>query len=275
MDINHSLRVIAFNSLYFGKWNRPANDPAIPDMLLAWLRSQLDLTRAQTKRAVLMYHLPHGMFVSPFGNETFWARRYEERLEQLLEEYADTVSVIITGHTHISYHHYIANPAGKSYGNLVANRALSPLFINNPGFTLYHYYDKGDYAFPIKMQEFTFLTSKAYNSSENADQFWEALYDSQKDLGLINLSPGGIAEFAASLHRNPVKMLKYMLYKLGEPLPYSMDNESCLAKVRGQVQQVCGHYIEDALYSQECASKLLERFRYAEQHVDEEFTKYI
>lgn len=268
MDVNLNLRVISFNSLYFNTKNRPDNDPIMPNKLMDWLDYQLLLASQESKKAILLYHIPHGTFLSPFGNETFWQYRYEKQFDMLLKKYASTISILITGHTHISFHHFLSDSRGFTYGNLIVNRALSPIFVNNPGFTMYYYDNKYDY--PSKFVEYSFL-----DNNNLADPNWTNLYDSHSDMGMNNLSPKGLSDFTRSLSHNPVKLLKYMMYKLGERPHSEINTNTCLAKVRLVIEQICGHYVEDALYSDLCASELLDRFRYSEQHIEEEFAKYI
>ena len=298
-QINRYLKIISFNSIYFSNRNRPDNDPGVPEKLLQWISDQLEAAYNANQKVLFLYHLPHGTFVSPFGNETFWRPEYEARFLSLFHRYQNLISLTVTGHTHISYHrlsiglkdtYRVTNAndgttpeeaveqesafdATYHGGSLMVNRALSPLYINNPGFTIYHF-DKV-YDYPIRFDEYTFLTKRSYNSTNSPANFWVHLYDSYKDLTIPNLSPKGIAEFLQSIQKNPVKLLKYMFYKLGEPLEFSLDNDSCLAKAREMINQVCSQYIEDRLESRECATDLIAKFRYAEHIVDDSFAKYV
>ncbi len=71
------ITVISFNSLYFSNRNNPDNDPGVAEKLFSWMESALQNAAFEKRRVVLLYHLPHGTFVSPFGNETFWLCRNE------------------------------------------------------------------------------------------------------------------------------------------------------------------------------------------------------
>jgi hypothetical protein len=67
---------------------------------------------------------------------------------------------------------------------------------------------------PALLTSFTFELEQSVNSTDPM-RFWKKLYDSNKDLGMKNLTALGVSDFQARVAKNLVLFLKYVAYKLG------------------------------------------------------------
>ncbi|MDR3548773.1 MAG: hypothetical protein P4M11_11005 [Candidatus Pacebacteria bacterium] len=265
MDVG-KFRVLSMNSMHFSTDNRPENDPSARDLILPWLEQQLADVQTRGKKAILTYHLPHGSFLTPIGNQRFWMDKYEGRLRKILLEYRGVISFIFTAHVHMSFLESesainstlkfaeAAREEGERakiyYGGLVVNRAHSPLFANQPGFSVFHYSaDTLDY--PQYYDEYTFMLQNTYNKSEEAFKYWVYLYNSRNDLQIPDLSSQSISDFLSSLANDPKKLAKYTLYRFGNPITAGSPLVDKVAR------KVCKRYWEEgAAAIQMCVDEL-------------------
>jgi len=250
MRLVNRIFVISFNAMHFGVKNKPSNDPASISLIFRWLDEQLEYARRQELTALLVYHIPHGEFLTPVGTEVFWVPTHEEKFRQLLSRYRATIGGIYTGHLHFSALNSTKRFSTRDlvdwemtrlydydyYGPEIVNRAVSPLFDNNPGFTLFYYTDTMEY--PKYYEEYTFPLTVTYNKTAPPDDYWVYLYSSLKDLGIKNLSARSMYEFMDTLYDDYRKFFKYMMWRLGRTL-YEPD------AIESIMEAVCGSYSND------------------------------
>ncbi len=264
-EIRKDLVVISFNSNYYTVHNRVENDPGIPKSLFRWLESQLLLAQSKHQKVILLYHIPHGTYTAPVSRPSFWVEEYKAEMYRLLQRYNDTVSMSFTGHLH----HFNIQSADQArlqaefnYNSLVVMRAVSPIRVNNPGFSVFTYTSHGDERLmhPAYYDEYTFLLSHTVGTTEDPQRFWVHLYNSRQDLGLEDLSPAGIGRFIASLVQDPKRLVRYTMYKIGEP--FSEDKAKWVA-------QVCGRLFPTDIGR--CVLGLFTRFlpRYGVEEIDD------
>jgi hypothetical protein len=273
MDLNAKLRIISMNSMHFSKLNKPSNDPTAAENVLAWVEEQLKLTQERNMKAIIMYHMPHGIFITPQGSERFWIEAHENKYRTLLLKYHSVISALMTGHTHMSYLDYLsatemARNAVESlaylawqttrtpesalyYSNMIVSRAVSPIYLNNPGLGLFYYVDNYDYL--DSYDEYTFLTLNSHNKTDDASKFWVHLYNSRKDMAIKDLSAKNISEFLQSLILDPIKLLRYLLFKLGEPVNTAVFGDTLLSLAKA----TCASFSLTPEAAALCSRKLL------------------
>ena len=280
MELDEGLRVISMNAMHFRSKNRESNDPTAPSEILKWLEAELMKTQTKGMKAVLMYHIPHGTYLTPSGPEQFWLDKYEQPMRVLLKRYNSTISVILTGHTHLSFldasdaklaENFVEttiklskelgqeNAASSFYANAVVNRAASPVYQNNPGFS-FLYYNQA-FNVPDYYEEYTFLVVNSYNKTDDASNYWIYLYNSKIDLQIEELSAKGIADFLVSLIKDLSKLLKYLLYKLGDPIKLEPERRSDFKFVKEIIKQMCAKYTEDPGSNAMCIDSLHEQIK--------------
>jgi len=216
MLLKNGVEVLSINSMHFSKKNLIVNDWRGPEIILTWLRTKLHSAQERKRKLILTYHIPHGILSTAVGVEHFWRENYEQRFDSLLRTYKDNIIGIYTGHIHVSGLNLSIHDSFRTksfYGGLIINRAVSPIYENNPGFSVYQYLNSVNY--PMIYDEYSFDIEESYNREEPGDKFWFHLYNSNKDLGIVNLSAEGIKNFLDSLEADPKKYLKYILYRLG------------------------------------------------------------
>ena len=201
--------------MHFSVKNSKLNDPGAPNKILEWLTKKLRDARKGNLKVFLIYHIPHGEYVASFGTQRYWVPKYEEQLKLLLKEYKDIIATIFTGHLHVSAFNVIKDKSDNEYyGGVIINRAVSPLFGNNPGFTIYYYGDSMEY--PEKYEEFAFLLSDTYNNTESPSKYWVHLNTDMEDWQPKSLQAKDIAQFLDDIMRDCSKMFKYTLHRLGK-----------------------------------------------------------
>ena len=242
--------ILSINSIHFSDKNNPNNDPEGPGRIFTWLNEKLEEVRRRKMKAILIYHLPHGEITIPLSSNRFWLKRFEDTYISIIKRNFDIISGIYTGHIHISG--MTASPETGSLtkdlekyitleleqlkrasvdGWQVMNRAVSPILGNNPGFTIYYYYDSIDY--PSYYEEYTFRLVSSYDRTDSPLNYWTYLYNSREDLGLQNLSPKSISEFLKSVEKDMKKFVKYMMYRMGKE-PNSERLSNTIEKIRSK-----------------------------------------
>jgi hypothetical protein len=216
LDID-GVKYISLNSLYYTLSNSINNDPQAADEQLKWLEQSLIDTRNAGIKALLLYHVPTGVFVSTSGNVKFWNETYFARFNSMMQLYSNEIIIGITGHTHIEDLRVnnvgvcaTQGMRGMLYNNNIVLRGVSPNRENNPGYSVL---DMDGYE-PALLTSFTFELEQSVNSTDPM-RFWKKLYDSNKDLGMKNLTALGVSDFQARVAKNLVLFLKYVAYKLG------------------------------------------------------------
>lgn len=253
--IPEGFMIISINSIHFSVRNRKENDPEAAGLVFDWLGRKLKEAREEGLRAILTYHLPHGVFLTPIGVEKYWVHAHEELLRVLLNEYAGIISGIYTGHMHLSTFNVTSHQSkeGKEFrAGVLVNRAVSPIFENNPGFALYYYVDSAQH--PTYFEEFTFPLKSTYNRTDPPQTFWTLLYNSRRDLGMQDLSAEGIGRFVGSVESDLRKHLNYMVLRLG------VDLRNC-AGVETVARKVCKEDTVDLPSYHMCVDSLIEHVK--------------
>ena len=115
---------------------------------LAWLEWTLYRTKLRGRTASLLFHIPPGIdgYYSSHGSGTcrdnvtpFLKEAYEKPFLALLERYRDILQGSYAGHTHMDDFRVVATAAGEPILLTHITPAISPIYLNNPGFGLVLY----------------------------------------------------------------------------------------------------------------------------------------
>jgi hypothetical protein len=129
-----------FSLHYQNDCGTPADgNPAVAT--LAWLRGVLTEAEAAHRKVWLAYHIPPGIDafatarndICPIAPVPMFAESYAREFHALMARFHDTVTVSFAGHVHTDGFRLISE-AGKSFGFVMMNPAISPIFGQNPAF---------------------------------------------------------------------------------------------------------------------------------------------
>jgi hypothetical protein len=184
-------------------WSRNYRDACAQDRgdpgsaALAWLEWTLYQAKLAGRTVSLVMHIPPGIdaFASTRGNScplkvtSFWQNAYARRFVALIGLYKDQLRLGYAGHTHMDDFRVIEDAGGTP---LLATRmtpAVSPLFGNNPAFTvmLYSRNDASvaDYA--------TYYLSNLANVGPGVRPQWKLAYTFKETYGLPGFDAASLA----------------------------------------------------------------------------------
>ncbi len=140
------LNTVLWSTNYQNRCNPAAGDPGA--VQLAWLEWTLYRTKLRGRTASLLFHIPPGIdsYYSSHGSgtcrenvATFLKEGYEKPFLALLERYRDILQGSYAGHSHMDDFRIVATAAGDPILLTHITPAVSPIFVNNPGFGLVLY----------------------------------------------------------------------------------------------------------------------------------------
>ncbi len=120
----------------------PANGPA----LTAWLTNTLAAERKAGRKVTLLMHVPPGAnnyeaakAGCPTGSPLLLDGTANGDLVALLASYADVVTDAYAGHTHMDDFRVLTGPGGAPLTPIKIGPSVSPVFGNQPSFTVFSY----------------------------------------------------------------------------------------------------------------------------------------
>ena len=177
------VRVLSVNTNYWR--NKETRDSKAQSMELAWIKSNLEVSRKQKKKVLIATHIP------------FHYTAHYATLGPLLKEYRDIVSIVICGHVHAE-HFYVSNSQDVGpYGNEIAAQALSSQNMFSPGISVFNINTENEQFEPMSFQQYGFELGRTYNRTDlnMGGEYWKLTFDSEKDLGLPNLTAPSLYDF--------------------------------------------------------------------------------
>ncbi|MGB7951661.1 MAG: metallophosphoesterase [Candidatus Binatia bacterium] len=142
------LNTVFFSADYRNQCGDSKDDPARDQ--LRWLAGQLKDAATNGDKVWLLYHIPYG--IDPYNTGiamdasktdsivSLWQVDYTEKFLALLQEYHETIRLMLAGHTHMDYFRLGSNgERGPSSAFLLVTPGISPIFGNNPGLHVLSY----------------------------------------------------------------------------------------------------------------------------------------
>ena len=129
------ISLISLNSMHFAEENRCLREKG--EEQLRWLREQLSVAQVQDpyRRFLLAMHIFPGVIYAGHFEDT-WHANFTKTFLEILEEF-DSVELITGGHIHRSE---VRMSKSKLYPKvgipLVVTPTLTPIYFNNPSFTV-------------------------------------------------------------------------------------------------------------------------------------------
>jgi sphingomyelin phosphodiesterase acid-like 3 len=169
------LRLIVLNTNLFSP--HAENFPTETSKEFDWLEQQLKQAYLQNQQVLIAMHIPVGIDVyaslksSPFSIVEMWRPEYTGRFNTILQEYGNTISGILTAHTHCDSFQVIQTDNGSRI--VISNTpSISPFNGNNPGFKVFSY-DTESFALQDYATFYAPLTSLEWQQEYDFDAIYQ------------------------------------------------------------------------------------------------------
>ena len=220
--VNYSdeLDFIAFNSLYYNA-RTPSKDFYIKDAQFDWLESTLDNAKPG-KKFVIFFHIYPGMYF--IGKvRFFWETSSVLRFNDIIQRNSDKISLILGAHSHfpdmkIGFSHEFSLPFLLNNEDalleyipkwaMLITPSISPVFKNNPGFTLLNIEDQ-------KANNISWHFMELYKFPRSEEEARFNTLDFKEDLGIDEFEPSAVLKFIKSIVEDRVTLYKYLAHKIG------------------------------------------------------------
>jgi sphingomyelin phosphodiesterase acid-like 3 len=219
-----------------------SSDPGAAE--IQWLSWKLYEAKTLAHKVVLVMHIPPGIdaYASSRRNDCkspiqFWQDRYLTQFLELMQNYGDIVQIALAGHTHMDDFRVLAGSGGKTSVVVRITPAISPVFGNNPAFSVLNYDtvtgDISDIA--------TYYLDLANGGN---DPRWGLEYHFPGAYGYSAVTATNLAALAAGIHdepkvrqifagyyaasaRSPITAKNWPFYSCAETQCTTLDYSSC------------------------------------------------
>ena len=235
------LNTVLWSMHYENRCNPAAGDPGAAQ--LAWLEWALYRTKLGGRSASLLFHIPPGIdgYASSHGAGTcrdnvtpLLKEAYEKPFLALLERYREILQIGYAGHTHMDDFRVVPTAAGEPVFLTHVTPAISPIYLNNPGFGVVLYDRKSgevlDYA--------TIYLTNLAGAGRGETAAWAIEYTFSDAYGYTAYDPGTAAELAQSIRNDAAVRADYVTFypvKTASTNP-PIDQENWLAYACAQTE---------------------------------------
>jgi sphingomyelin phosphodiesterase acid-like 3 len=192
---------------------------------MQWLSWQLYRAKISGNKVMLMMHIPPGIDsyksahagAGKAGTE-FWQSHFFTQFLDLMKTYGGIAQIALAGHTHMDDFRVLSPGDSTSPIAFRITPAISPIFGNNPGFSVLQYQvgtgDVSDIA--------TYYLDLAGGS---ADPKWALEYRFSSAYGYNTVSAENLLSLAAAIHSDPsVRHVFAGYYATSAPSPIKAEN---------------------------------------------------
>jgi sphingomyelin phosphodiesterase acid-like 3 len=192
---------------------------------MQWLGWQLYRAKISGNKVMLMMHIPPGIDsyksahagAGKAGTE-FWQSHFFTQFLDLMKTYGSIAQIALAGHTHMDDFRVLSPGDSTSPIAFRITPAISPIFGNNPGFSVLQYQvgtgDVSDIA--------TYYLDLAGGS---ADPKWALEYRFSSAYGYNTVSAENLLSLAAAIHSDPsVRHVFAGYYATSAPSPIKAEN---------------------------------------------------
>ena len=213
------LNNILWSCKYEDKCNPNGGDPGSAQ--IAWLEWTLYRLQQKGKTATLVMHVPPGVNAYTTAQnavpghadckeniQLFWADKYARQFQALVEKYPGILDHGFVGHTHMDDFRVVF---GANQHPLLFTRispAVSPIFDNNPAFTVVLYDRKTDKLLDYAVYALTNLTQAGISEPGR----WALEYSFQAAYHLDGITPTTLAALSNAVGQDGDAMQKYVAY---------------------------------------------------------------
>ena len=190
-----------------------------------WLRWKLYEAKILGNKVILVMHIPPGVdaYKSSHGSDCkavaqFWRGDYYSQFLELMQSYGDIVQIALAGHTHMDDFRVLATSGGTSPVAFRITPAISPIFGNNPAFSVLHYSLGAGTVSDIA----TYYLDLA-NGGKNPG--WVLEYRFSAAYGYDAFTAENLEALAATIHANPkIRQIFAGYYAVSAPSPITITN---------------------------------------------------
>jgi sphingomyelin phosphodiesterase acid-like 3 len=195
------------------------------DAEIRWLAWQLYRAKISGNKVILVMHIPPGIdsYKSAHAGAgkpatEFWQTRYFAQFLELMQSYGNIVQIALAGHTHMDDFRVLGPAGGASPVAFRITPAISPIFGNNPAFSVLQYnLNTGDVS--------DIATYYLDLAKGGADPKWSLEYRFSSAYGYSPFSAEKLQSLATRIHSDPtVRHLFAGYYAASAPSPITADN---------------------------------------------------
>ncbi len=199
------------------------SDPGAAEM--EWLSWKLYETKTLGNKLILVMHIPPGIdgYASAGGGNgksatQFWQDRYFIQFNELMQNYGDVVQIALAGHTHMDDFRVLSNSGGTPSVVFRITPAISPIFGNNPAFSVLQY--------SVSTGSISDIATYYLNLVKGGDKpQWSLEYRFSTAYGYDAFTAGNLEALAAAIHAKPdVRQIFAGYYAASAPSPITSSN---------------------------------------------------
>ena len=197
-DHSESLSFISLNTLYYNL-RSPSNETEIKILQMQWLAKQLDNAEPQRK-FVIFFHIYPGVSLIR-GVTTFWESKAVLLFNSIILRNIDKISLITGSHSHFADIRVFSGSEftedqllmNDSFDGdipryaLLITPAISPIYLNNPGFTLMKLINGVS-------TDITWHFMELWKVKDNTNATFNTV-DLYKDFGIKEFTPASVTDF--------------------------------------------------------------------------------
>ena len=214
--------IIVLNSVFwsssYSSCGSSIGDPGSAE--LDWLSWKLYTAKILHRGVVLIMHIPPGMntFNSSQGQDCktgapFWLDRYSMRFSELMQTYSDVVQLTFAGHTHMDDFRVLNT--GTPSVPVRITLAISPIFHNNPAFSVLSY--------DLRTAAVSDITTYFISLSSQTPQ-WAKEYQFSTAYGMGAFNAPNLATVASGIRNGPARQTFEKYYAVSAPSPINLSN---------------------------------------------------
>ena len=218
------LNSILWSAEYHDKCSAKGGDPGSAE--LDWLAWTLYREKLVGRTATLVMHIPPGIDAYSSSREScpqstsFWQTDYTRRFRALIDAYPDVLRTGYAGHTHMDDFRVLSAASGKPLLALRISPAVSPVFGNNPAFTVL-LYDRAD----ATVKDFAgFSLTNLEQAGGAVPGKWALEYDFGKTYGAQDFTPARMAALAQNIRSEESVRHSFVQYYGSDVQPSPIEN---------------------------------------------------
>ena len=228
--------IIVLNSIfwsvkYVDECSKKGGDPGAAE--LAWLEWTLYREKLAGRTATLAMHIPPGInaYTSsqqkcPQAGTTFWRDDYTNRFAALVGTYKDVLRASYAGHTHMDDFRVLSDASGTPLLTTRITPAVSPIFGNNPAFTVL-LYDRSD---AVVRDYATFYLANLAAAGPKVAPQWKREYTFAQTYAVQSYTPSQLAALAKRISQDSAAAKSYMqFYPVDASTPINQSNLKAFA----------------------------------------------
>jgi sphingomyelin phosphodiesterase acid-like 3 len=192
---------------------------------MQWLSWQLYRAKISGNKVMLMMHIPPGIdsYKSAHAGTgkaatEFWQSQFFTKFLDLMSTYGSIVQIALAGHTHMDDFRVLSPGGSASPVAFRITPAISPIFGNNPGFSVLEY--------QVGTGEVSDIATYYLNlAGGRSDPKWALEYRFSDAYGYNAFSAENLQSLAAAIHSDPsVRHVFAGFYATCAPSPIKPDN---------------------------------------------------